>query len=159
MKTVPFLFTLVSGLALAWLAGCSGKTDVAPSSGAASAPALAASAAAPPVTVSTVKAQQRDLPVLFKANGTVSALTSVDIRPQVSSVVAKVHFREGQFVKAGELLAQKKYGQMVSFREFAFTGVSIARAVGQLRRVSPASQEVRAALAVGASFGNSRITG
>ena len=104
MKTVPFLFTLVSGLALAWLAGCSGKTDVAPSSGAASAPALAASAAAPPVTVSTVKAQQRDLPVLFKANGTVSALTSVDIRPQVSSVVAKVHFREGQFVKAGELL-------------------------------------------------------
>ncbi len=62
-------------------------------------------------------------------------------------------------VMAGELLARKKFGQMVSFRDFGFTRVSIAAAVGKLRRVSPASQEVRTALAVGVSFGNSRITG
>jgi 6-phosphofructokinase 1 len=62
-------------------------------------------------------------------------------------------------VKAGELLARKKFGQMVSFRGFGFTGVSIAAAVGKLRRVSPGEQEVRTALAVGVSFGNSRVTG
>ena len=62
-------------------------------------------------------------------------------------------------VKAGELLAEKKFGRMVSFRDFGFTSVSIAAAVGKLRRVSPASQEVRTALAVGTCFGNSRIAG
>jgi 6-phosphofructokinase 1 len=62
-------------------------------------------------------------------------------------------------VKAAELLAKKRFGQMVSFRDYGFTSVSIAQAVGKLRRVSPAAQEVRTALAVGTSFGNSRITG
>jgi len=62
-------------------------------------------------------------------------------------------------VKAAELLAQKKFGQMVSFRNYGFTGVSIAQAVGKLRIVSPKSHEVRMALAVGTSFGNTRITG
>jgi RND family efflux transporter MFP subunit len=104
MMTARFLFPLVCGLALAWLAGCSGKTDVAPGAGAASAPAGAASAAAAPVTVSTVKALKRDLPVLLKAAGSVTPLTSVDIRSQVSSSVSKVHIRDGQFVKAGDLL-------------------------------------------------------
>lgn len=61
-------------------------------------------ASARPVSVSTVLAQQRDYPVRISANGTVSALNTVDIRPQVTSTVSKVHIREGQFVKAGELL-------------------------------------------------------
>jgi len=61
-------------------------------------------------------------------------------------------------VMAGELLAKKKFGRMVSFRGFGFTGVSIASAVNKLRRVSPWAQEVQAALAVGTSFGNSGIT-
>lgn len=104
MKTARFLFPLFCGLVLAVLAGCGAKTEVAPSAGAASAPALAASAAAPPVTVSTVKALKRDLPVLLKAAGSVTPLTSVDIRSQVSSSVSKVHIRDGQFVKAGDLL-------------------------------------------------------
>ncbi len=62
-------------------------------------------------------------------------------------------------VKAAELLAAKKFGRMVSFRGFSFTDVSIAEAVGKLRRVSPVSDEVRAAVAVGACFGNSKVTG
>ena len=104
MTIARFLFSLVCGLTLAWLAGCGAKTDVTPSAGAASAPAGAASAAAAPVTVSTVKAQQRDLPVLLKAAGSVLPLTSVDVRSQVTSSVRKVHIRDGQFVTAGELL-------------------------------------------------------
>ena len=41
---------------------------------------------------------------MLEATGTVTALNSVDIRPQISSVITKVHIREGQFVKAGQPL-------------------------------------------------------
>jgi 6-phosphofructokinase 1 len=62
-------------------------------------------------------------------------------------------------VKAAELIAAGRFGRMVSFRDFSFTDVTIARAVGRLRRVSPRSPEVRTALAVGSCFGNFRLTG
>lgn len=73
-------------------------------------PAPAAPASAPasggggPVSITTVKAQKLDLPRQLKASGTVVALTSVDVKAQVSSLIAKVHIKEGQFVKAGELM-------------------------------------------------------
>jgi len=71
---------------------------------AASAPAPTAGASGPPVSVSTIVVQQRDVDVVLEATGTVAALNSVDIRPQVASVITKVHIKEGQFVRAGELL-------------------------------------------------------
>lgn len=57
-----------------------------------------------PVAVITAKAQQRDVPVRLSANGTVTALQSVDLRSQVTSTVREVHIREGETVKAGQLL-------------------------------------------------------
>src|SRR5689334_5425984 len=54
--------------------------------------------------VVTTRAENRDVPVRIRANGTVIALQSVDFRPQVTSTIAKVHIREGQNVKAGEPL-------------------------------------------------------
>ncbi|MFZ6732896.1 efflux RND transporter periplasmic adaptor subunit [Undibacterium sp. Ji42W] len=57
-----------------------------------------------PVSVSTILAQKRDYDVRITANGMVTALNTVDIRPQVSSTIAKVHIKEGQFVKAGDVL-------------------------------------------------------
>ena len=54
--------------------------------------------------VVTTRAEQRDVPVRVRANGTVTALQSVDFRPQITSTVARVHIREGQNVKAGEPL-------------------------------------------------------
>jgi RND family efflux transporter MFP subunit len=59
---------------------------------------------APAVTVSTVVAKRMNLPVRVEASGVVSSLNSVDVRPQVTSTVVKVHVKEGQFVKAGDLL-------------------------------------------------------
>jgi RND family efflux transporter MFP subunit len=59
---------------------------------------------APPLTVSTVIAAKRDYPVKLVASGTVSALNMVEIRPQVSSTITKVHIKEGQYVKKGDLL-------------------------------------------------------
>ena len=58
----------------------------------------------PPVSVTLVTAKARSLPVLLEVTGTVVPVASVDVRPQVSSVVTQVHVREGQFVRAGELL-------------------------------------------------------
>ena len=102
MKTVPFFLTLICGLGAASLIGCGGKADGA--GPAAPASAAAASSTGPAITVSTVRALKRDLRVLLEAAGTVTPLTSVDVRSQVTSIVSKVHIKDGQFVKTGELL-------------------------------------------------------
>ncbi len=98
-----------AALACLALAGCSKPADAPanPASGAtpgASAPAKAASGSSPPVSITTVKAKKRDLAVNLKATGTVVPLTVVDVKAQVTSTVRQVHFKEGQFVKAGQLL-------------------------------------------------------
>jgi RND family efflux transporter MFP subunit len=54
--------------------------------------------------VSTVAARQQDIAVTLGATGAVTPLASVEVRPQLTSVIDKVHIREGQFVKAGDLL-------------------------------------------------------
>jgi RND family efflux transporter MFP subunit len=66
----------------------------------------AAAGAGQPVaqTVTVVRAQARDVPVTVEATGTVVSLNTVDIRPQVSSVVRQVAITEGQFVRQGDLL-------------------------------------------------------
>ena len=87
------------------LASCGGKADVPPPQAGQTVSANAGPAtASPPVNITTVRAQQRALPILLKATGAVTPVASVDVRSQVTSVLSKVHFQEGQFVKAGELL-------------------------------------------------------
>lgn len=56
------------------------------------------------VVVSTVAVQQGDVPLQVSANGNVTALSTVEVRPQVSSTVRTVHIKEGQTVKPGDLL-------------------------------------------------------
>jgi RND family efflux transporter MFP subunit len=57
-----------------------------------------------PVSVTTVRALKKNVDVVLETTGTVAALNTVDVRSQVSSIITKVNIREGQFVKAGELL-------------------------------------------------------
>ena len=59
---------------------------------------------APAVSVTTALAAKRDVPLELGATGTVSALNRVEIRPQVSAAIAEVHIKEGQAVRAGQLL-------------------------------------------------------
>jgi RND family efflux transporter MFP subunit len=111
-RIVPFALTLI--FSAAFLAACSEKVTSAAANTAAtapvpapaaSAPAASASApAGPPVSVTTAKVVLRDMAVTIKATGTVTPLSSIDVKPQVSSVVVKVHFKEGQFVKRGDVL-------------------------------------------------------
>jgi RND family efflux transporter MFP subunit len=104
MNVSQLISHIACGLAAASLSACSGKADVAAPATPGSAPAAATAPPSAPVMVTTVRAQKRDLPVLLKASGIVTPLTSVDVKAQVTSAVSKVHIREGQFVKAGELL-------------------------------------------------------
>ena len=82
----------------------SGPAVTASAAGSASAPAAAGRAPGGPVAVTTAAARQRDLDVSLEAIGTVTPLSSVEVKPQISSVVTRVHIQEGQFVKAGDLL-------------------------------------------------------
>ena len=85
-------------------AGCSKEPQAAYGAVAgAGAPASGAGGGAP-VSITSVRAQRRDVDVTLEATGTVTALNSVDIRSQVSSVITRVEIREGQFVKAGQVL-------------------------------------------------------
>ena len=54
--------------------------------------------------VVTTRAQSKDVPVRLKANGTVTALQTVDLRAQVTSTIRDVHIVEGQTVAKGDLL-------------------------------------------------------
>ncbi len=110
------------------LSGCSPKTE-----------SPTAPAATPAVTVSTAKAQTRDLPITLKATGTVTPLTSVDVRAQVTSTVSQVHFKEGQFVKTGQLLftldARTDQANIAKARaQLAKDNASLADASRQLER-------------------------
>jgi RND family efflux transporter MFP subunit len=90
----------------AWLLvrGDAREAGAAASTGPASAQAAGPASSAPPVSVTTVVVQQRNVDVMLEATGTVASLNSVDVRPQISSVITKVHIKEGQFVRAGEPL-------------------------------------------------------
>jgi RND family efflux transporter MFP subunit len=58
----------------------------------------------PVQVVRTAVAEKKSIPVTVLANGYVSALNSVEVRPQVQNVVREIHVREGQDVRAGQLL-------------------------------------------------------
>jgi multidrug efflux system membrane fusion protein len=66
-----------------------------------------------------------DIRVWIDALGTVTPGTLVTVRPRVDGLLLKTHFREGQTVKAGDLLAE------IDPRPFQ---VQLAQAEGQLAR-------------------------
>ena len=70
----------------------------------ADAAAAKAAGAQGPTTVSVVAPLRQDVPVVLQANGTVTPISTVDLHPQTTSTIARVHIKEGQFVKAGELM-------------------------------------------------------
>ena len=57
-----------------------------------------------PVTVTTVVVEKKDVPLIIEATGTIVSASIVDIRPMVTNTVAKVNVKDGQEVKAGDLL-------------------------------------------------------
>ncbi|WP_256080080.1 efflux RND transporter periplasmic adaptor subunit [Massilia sp. YIM B04103] len=79
----------------------------------------------PASTVGVATAEKADIPVVLEALGTVSAAATTTVRPQVSGILQKVLFKEGQMVKAGQVLAQ------IDPRQFE---LSLMQASGQRQR-------------------------
>jgi multidrug efflux system membrane fusion protein len=83
--------------ATAWYLHGAGETKAAPAG-------AKGAASQPPTVVNVVKPQRQDVPVVLQANGAVTPVSSVDLHPQTTSTIRTVHIKEGQFVKAGELM-------------------------------------------------------
>ncbi len=64
----------------------------------------AAAGGPPPVPVQIALVEQRDVPRLVESVGVIQALRTVAVKSQVDGMIAKIHFREGDEVKAGELM-------------------------------------------------------
>lgn len=112
--------TVIALLAMAALAALAWYLTQRPAGGAAGGPPGAAGArapggpgapggagrrGAPATTVGVATAEQADIPVHLDALGTVVPAATATVRPQVSGVVQKILFTEGQAVKAGQVLA------------------------------------------------------
>ena len=59
-----------------------------------------------PVPVTAVPATVQEVPVYASALGTVTALNTVTVNPQVGGQLMSINFKEGEEVKKGQLLAQ-----------------------------------------------------
>lgn len=92
MKTSDFL-PLLAALPLLGLAGCKPSGGAAKSAG-----------APPPVPVQVGVVQQLDVPRVIEAVGSIQALRTVAVKSQVDGMIAQIHFKEGDEVKAGDLL-------------------------------------------------------
>src|SRR5437016_10264088 len=63
-----------------------------------------AEAAPRPIDVQVVKVEQKDVPVYNEWIGTTEGITNADIKPQVSGYLLRQDYKEGSFVKKGQLL-------------------------------------------------------
>jgi multidrug efflux system membrane fusion protein len=82
-------------------------------------------AAPPAVPVAVAAVSREDVPVRLEALGSVTAFNTVTVRPRVDGQLMRVLFREGQFVRRGDLLAE------IDPRPFQ---VQLEQAQGQLAR-------------------------
>lgn len=94
MEMTRIKLPLVSGCAAMLLLAACKPSGSAPK--AASAP--------PAVPVQTATAQQLDVPRVLESVGAVQALRMVAVKSQVDGMIAQIHFKEGDDVKAGDLL-------------------------------------------------------
>jgi RND family efflux transporter MFP subunit len=63
-----------------------------------------AQAAPPPLAVEVIQVEQKDVPVYSEWIGTTDGMVNADIKAQVTGYLLKQHYKEGSFVKKGDLL-------------------------------------------------------
>jgi membrane fusion protein, multidrug efflux system len=63
--------------------------------------------APPAVPIIATTVQQQNFPIVLTGIGNVTALNTATVRSMVTEQIISVDFKDGQFVKKGELLAQR----------------------------------------------------
>jgi membrane fusion protein (multidrug efflux system) len=63
-----------------------------------------AQAAPRPLDVAVVQVEQRDVPIYSEWIGTTDGMVNADIKAQVTGYLLRQNYKEGSFVKKGELL-------------------------------------------------------
>jgi RND family efflux transporter MFP subunit len=116
-------FLLLTAALLGTTTGCSNRTN-------------AATTPAPP-EVETVEVQQKDVPIYSEWIGTLDGFVNADIKAQVSGYLMEQAYKEGRFVKKGELLFQ------IDPRPFQ---AAVDQAEGQLAQAQGQLEQARAQL-------------
>jgi multidrug efflux system membrane fusion protein len=80
----------LSAFLISAMSGCSGEKPKTPQK--------------PPVPVTSVAATQKNVPIQILAIGNVEAYSTVSVKSQIGGILTRVHFREGQDVKKGDIL-------------------------------------------------------
>ena len=106
----------------------------------------AQSAVVPPVPVQVAVAVQRDVPRAIDSIGNVQSLRNVAIKSQVDGIIAEIHFREGDDVKAGDLLVsldQRPYENSlrIARADLANARAEAAKAATDLERYKHLDQQ------------------
>ncbi|MDB5762990.1 MAG: secretion protein HlyD [Herminiimonas sp.] len=129
------VIALIALAALGWLAWHLTHPDTAASGNAR--PGAGGRGGAPATTVGVATAERADIPIVLEALGTVTPAATVTVKPQVSGVLKEVLFREGQMVRAGQLLAT------IDPRQFE---MSLMQASGQRQRDEAQLENAKLAL-------------
>jgi len=78
-----------------------------------------------PTPVGLAAAAKGEIPIVLRGLGTVTPLNTVNVKTQITGQLVKVEFKEGQMVKAGDLLA------VVDPRPY---DVALQQAIGQMQK-------------------------
>lgn len=104
MRVLQNMRSVLVGLLLIASAACGKTASPAPAAGAPDAKGGGRGGGGGAAPVSVAQVVERSMPVTLRAVGTVTAPSTVDIRSQVTGLLMKVGFSEGQDVKAGDTL-------------------------------------------------------
>ena len=101
--------------------------------------------AAPPLPVSVVTAERRDVPLFMELVGTTRGTQDVPIRARVEGFLETMNFREGSFVNKGDLLytidAQPFRAKLVEAQsKLATAQTRLAKAQSDLARIKPLAE-------------------
>src|ERR1700731_3037461 len=118
--------------ALGLTSGCSSKT--------------AGASTASPIDVQVVEVAQRDVPIYSEWIGTLDGFVNADIKAEVSGYLLEQAYKEGTFVKKGQLLVQidpRPFQAVVDQTE-----AQLAQAQGQLEQARAQQLQAKAQVAV-----------
>ena len=130
MSRVERVLTGIAVLSLLVLAGCTGKDT--PKQGSASSGALTRPEQTAAVPVVVAKVERGTIPIQLSAIGTGRAFQSVSVESQVAGVVKEVHYRQGQFVRKGDLLVTLDKSPFIATLEQAHAALARDNAQAEL---------------------------